>query len=83
MTKKDRLEVHSYSFAGFKLIAKKHESRFRWIWVMICQDCAQELPVKKLGECYWVAICRDCKIEYTITPNEIFKAVETNTERVM
>lgn len=79
----ERVEIHSYVFGGFILIAKRYQSRYKPIWVMICQDCGQQLPVKKIGSCYWVAVCKDCKIEYTITPSEVFKGVELNLERVM
>lgn len=80
---KERVEVNSYNFAGFTLIAKKYPGRVKAVWVLVCQDCGQCIQVRKLGSEYWVARCVDCKIEYTITPSEVFKSVETSLERVM
>lgn len=83
MFKLERVEVQSYTFGGYKIIAKKYETRYRWTWLMICEDCGQQINIRKLGSEYWVAKCNTCKIEYTITPGDVYKATETNLERIM
>lgn len=79
----ERVEVNTYHFGGFTLLAKKYQSRMKWTWLIICQDCGQQVNVRQLGSEYWVATCQACKVEYTITPATVYKATETNLEKVM
>lgn len=79
----ERVEVHSYNFAGVTLIAKRYPGRIKAVWVLICETCGQQLQVRKLGSEYWVSKCKDCKVEYTVTPTEVYRATENNLKRVM
>jgi hypothetical protein len=83
MYKQERVEVNTYKFAGFTLLAKKYQNRFKWTWLIVCQDCGQQVNVRQLGSEHWFAKCLTCKIEYTITPGVVYKAVETNLEKLM